>query len=104
VPWSPPRYNTVHRLLTNPVYAGAYIFGRTGSRLRFEEGRKVITRGVARRRDECEGTNLPRPGATPKNPNHSEADARGFSCGDRRKVLRYLAFDVGALEGLTLRG
>src|ERR1700751_1350971 len=31
VQWPPPRYNTVHRLLTNPVYAGAYVFGRTGS-------------------------------------------------------------------------
>jgi excisionase family DNA binding protein len=54
VQWGPPRYNTIHRLLTNPVYAGAYVFGRTGSRVRFEEGRKVITRGVARRRDEWE--------------------------------------------------
>ena len=51
VQWGPPRYNTIHRLLTNPVYAGAYVFGRTGSRVKFEEGRKVITRGVARRRD-----------------------------------------------------
>jgi excisionase family DNA binding protein len=54
VEWRPPRYNTVHRLLTNPVYAGAYVFGRTGSRVRLEAGRKVITRGVARRRDEWE--------------------------------------------------
>ena len=54
VQWCPPRYNTVHRLLTNPVYSGAYVFGRTGSRVRFEGGRKVITRGVARRRDEWE--------------------------------------------------
>jgi excisionase family DNA binding protein len=54
VQWSLPRYNTVHRLLTNPVYAGAYVFGRTGSRVRFEGGRKVITRGVARRRDQWE--------------------------------------------------
>ena len=54
VEWRPPRYNTVHRLLTNPVYGGAYVFGRTGSRVRLEAGRKVITRGVARRRDEWE--------------------------------------------------
>jgi excisionase family DNA binding protein len=52
VEWRPPRYNTVYRLLTNPVYAGAYVFGRTGSRVRLEAGRKVITRGVARQRDE----------------------------------------------------
>jgi len=54
VQWRPPRYNTVHRLLTNPVYAGAYVFGRTGTRARFESGRKVITHGVARRREEWE--------------------------------------------------
>jgi hypothetical protein len=42
----------VHRLLTNPVYAGAYVFGRTASRTRVEDGRKVITHGVARRREE----------------------------------------------------
>ncbi len=54
VQWRPPRYNTVHRLLTNPVYAGAYVFGRTGSRIRLEGGRKVITRGLRLRRDEWE--------------------------------------------------
>jgi excisionase family DNA binding protein len=54
VEWRPPRYNTVYRLLTNPVYAGAYVFGRTGSRVRLEAGRKVITRGVVRRRDQWE--------------------------------------------------
>ena len=52
VQWRPPRYNTVHRLLTNPVYAGAYVFGRTGSRARLDGGRKVITHGVARPREE----------------------------------------------------
>jgi excisionase family DNA binding protein len=54
VEWRPPRYNTVHRVLTNPVYAGAYVFGRTGSRVRLEGGRKVITRGLTRQRDEWE--------------------------------------------------
>ncbi len=52
--WRPPRYHAVHRLLTNPVYAGAYVFGRTGSRVRFEGGRKVVIHGVARRREEWE--------------------------------------------------
>jgi hypothetical protein len=27
--WRLPLYNTVHNILTNPVYAGAYAFGRT---------------------------------------------------------------------------
>src|ERR1700740_2449503 len=30
--WRPARYHAVHRLLTNPVYAGVYTFGGTGSR------------------------------------------------------------------------
>src|SRR5246500_5778843 len=30
VEWRLPRYNMIHRLLTNPIYAGAYAFGRTG--------------------------------------------------------------------------
>ena len=52
VRWGPPRYHAVHRLLTNPVYAGAYVFGRTASRTRVEDGRKVITHGVVRRHEE----------------------------------------------------
>ncbi len=54
VQWRPPLYHAVHRLLTNPVYAGAYVFGRTGSRVRFEGGRKVVIHGVTRRREEWE--------------------------------------------------
>ena len=41
--WHLPRYNSVHRLLTNPVYAGTYAFGRTVSQVRVEAGRKVVT-------------------------------------------------------------
>jgi len=44
VEWRLPRYNTIHRLLTNPIYAGAYVFGRTGSQIRVQAGRKLITR------------------------------------------------------------
>ena len=54
VQWRPPRYHTVHRLLTNPIYAGAYVFGRSYSRARFEGGRKVVTHGVMRRREDWE--------------------------------------------------
>jgi excisionase family DNA binding protein len=54
VQWRLPKYHTVHRLLTNPVYAGAYVFGRTVTRARFEEGRKVVTHGIARQREEWE--------------------------------------------------
>jgi DNA invertase Pin-like site-specific DNA recombinase len=40
VVWRLPLYNTVHNILTNPVYAGAYAFGRTTSKVSVEEGRK----------------------------------------------------------------
>lgn len=48
--WKPPVYNTVHHMLTNPVYAGAYAFGRTGSRITIENGRKRIVRGFRKER------------------------------------------------------
>jgi excisionase family DNA binding protein len=54
VGWRLPRYNTIHRLLTNPIYAGAYVFGRTGSQARVEAGRKLITRGIRRSQKEWE--------------------------------------------------
>ncbi len=50
--WKLPVYNTVHHMLTNPIYAGAYAFGRTGSRVRLENGRKRVIRGVRRDRDD----------------------------------------------------
>ncbi len=52
IEWRLPRYNSVHRILTNPVYAGAYVFGRTVSRTRVEAGRKVVKAGVRRSQGE----------------------------------------------------
>jgi DNA invertase Pin-like site-specific DNA recombinase len=54
VEWQLPRYNTIHRPLTNPIYAGAYVFGRTGSQIRLDGGRKLITRSVRRPQKEWE--------------------------------------------------
>lgn len=54
VVWKLPRYNTVHNILTNPVYAGAYAFGRTTSKVTIEEGRKCIKRGLRRPLSEWE--------------------------------------------------
>lgn len=48
--WKPPVYGTVHKMLTNPVYGGAYAFGRTESRVTIENGRKRVTRGLRRDR------------------------------------------------------
>lgn len=52
--WKPPVYNTVHHILTNPVYGGAYVFGRTGSRTTLEGGRKRVVRGFRKARDDWE--------------------------------------------------
>ena len=48
VVWRLPAYNTVHNILTNPIYAGAYAFGRTTSKVSVENGRKRVRRGVRR--------------------------------------------------------
>jgi excisionase family DNA binding protein len=54
VEWKLPVYNTIHHMLTNPIYAGAYAFGRTGSRITIEGGRKRIVRGFRKERGEWE--------------------------------------------------
>jgi hypothetical protein len=45
VEWKLPVYNTLLRILTNPIYAGAYAFGRTEIRSRIQAGRKRVVRG-----------------------------------------------------------
>lgn len=52
VVWRLPCYNTVLHILGNPVYAGAYAFGRTESRVRIEGGRKCVVRGHRREREQ----------------------------------------------------
>jgi excisionase family DNA binding protein len=44
----------LHHMLTNPIYAGAYAFGRTGSRVTIEAGRKRIVRGFRKERSAWE--------------------------------------------------
>jgi excisionase family DNA binding protein len=52
--WKLPVYNTILHLLTNPIYAGAYAFGRTYSRVSVQEGRKRVVRGYRRAQSEWE--------------------------------------------------
>jgi len=52
--WKLPVYNTILHLLTNPIYAGAYAFGRTCSRVTVRDGRKHIVRGYRRTQTEWE--------------------------------------------------
>ena len=44
--WKPPVYNTIHHILRNPIYAGAYAYGRSISKTRIENGRKRVRRGL----------------------------------------------------------
>jgi DNA invertase Pin-like site-specific DNA recombinase len=54
VVWKLPLYNTLHHILTNPIYAGAYVFGRTESRITIADGRKRIVRGFRKDRGSWE--------------------------------------------------
>lgn len=48
--WRLPVYPTVHHILTNPVYAGAYAFGRRTARVTIDNGRKRVVRSMQRDR------------------------------------------------------
>jgi excisionase family DNA binding protein len=54
IEWKLPLYNTIHHILSNPIYAGAYAFGRTVSRVTIDAGRKKIVRGFRRSRSDWE--------------------------------------------------
>lgn len=45
VKWQSPAYHAVLAVLKHPIYAGAYVFGRRGSRTRVVEGRARKTSG-----------------------------------------------------------
>jgi DNA invertase Pin-like site-specific DNA recombinase len=45
VQWQAARYHTVLEILRHPVYAGAYVFGRTGQRTQVVDGRARKTNG-----------------------------------------------------------
>jgi hypothetical protein len=43
--WKPPIYNAIHKIACNPVYAGAYCFGKTHTRTRIVDGHARKTGG-----------------------------------------------------------
>jgi DNA invertase Pin-like site-specific DNA recombinase len=49
--WKPPRYGTILAILQNPMYAGAYAFGRTEARTRVVAGRPRQTTGHQKPRE-----------------------------------------------------
>lgn len=44
VHWQAATYSAVHDLLTNPVYAGAFVFGRTRTEKRIDPADRVVSR------------------------------------------------------------
>src|ERR1039457_2750870 len=50
--WLPARYHAVLSVLKNPVYAGAYAYGRSKTIVRLEKGQKRVRRQVKRRRED----------------------------------------------------
>lgn len=54
VQWRLPVYPTVLKILKNPVYAGAYAFGKTETRVTIEGGRKRVVRGHSKPREKWE--------------------------------------------------
>jgi DNA invertase Pin-like site-specific DNA recombinase len=49
IEWKAPVYHTLHHILTNPVYAGSYAYGRRGTRVTIVDGRKRVVRDTLRR-------------------------------------------------------
>lgn len=50
--WKRPRYSRILAILQNPIYAGAYAFGRTEARTRVVAGRPQQTRGHHKPREQ----------------------------------------------------
>lgn len=50
--WRLPLYDAVHRILTNPLYAGAYVFGKTEARTKISNGRARKTVGHHKPREQ----------------------------------------------------
>jgi DNA invertase Pin-like site-specific DNA recombinase len=50
--WQSARYHAVLSVLKNPIYAGAYAYGRSKTIVRLESGRKRVRRQVQSRRDD----------------------------------------------------
>src|SRR5258708_33440809 len=42
--WQPARYHAVLSVLKNPIYAGAYAYGRSKTIVRLENGQKQVRR------------------------------------------------------------
>ena len=88
--WKLPVYNVVHHILTNPIYGGAYVFGRTKTITRIEQGRK---RSVA-------GFRLPQDQWQILIPHHHE----GYIDWDEYQANQRQILHNAAMKGSMVRG
>ncbi len=54
VTWAKATYPAIHDFLTNPAYAGAFVFGRTRTEKRLDQSGRIVTRTRQLPRDEWE--------------------------------------------------
>jgi DNA invertase Pin-like site-specific DNA recombinase len=54
VEWRLPVYQTIYKVLTNPCYAGAYVYGRTETRTQMAGDRAIQSRGHRREQEKWE--------------------------------------------------
>lgn len=90
VMWKLPVYNAVHHILTNPIYAGAYAFGRTRTQTHVVAGR-------ARKRD---GIAVPRAEWSVLLHDHHE----GYLAWDEYDTIQRQIADNAHMEGRMTRG
>jgi DNA invertase Pin-like site-specific DNA recombinase len=50
--WRLPVYNTILHVLTNPIYAGVYAYGRRKTVTRIQNGRKSVVEGIRRAQED----------------------------------------------------
>lgn len=58
VVWRRPRYSSIHRMITNPIYGGAYAYGKTGVTVHYE-GAVAPAAGASRARNGWPCTRAP---------------------------------------------
>ena len=52
VVWRRPRYATIHRIISNPIYGGAYAYGKSGTTKGYDGAGAI--RSTSRRKDRAE--------------------------------------------------
>lgn len=88
--WKLPMYKSVHKILTNPIYAGAYAFGRT----------RTLTSVVAGRASKRDGIAVPRAEWAVLLRDHHA----GYIAWDEYDTIQGQIADNGHMQGRMTRG